>query len=144
MYSIVSYFHIAAVFVLFSSLIIELALLKKEMTKNDIKIITKADLFFGISAGVTVVLGLLRMYHFGKGVDYYLMNHLFIMKLSAFAIVGVLSIYPTITFLKARKIKEDKIQLENFKPIKLIILFEITILLIIPFLAVLVTNGLGI
>jgi putative membrane protein len=143
-YSIVSYFHVAAIFVLFSSLIVELTFLKKEMTKNDIRIIAKADLFFGIFAGVTVVFGLLRLFYFGKGIDYYLMNPLFIIKISAFILVGLLSIYPTITFIKTRKTKEDVIKLENFKIINLIILFEITILLIIPFLAVLVTNGLGI
>lgn len=143
LYSIVAYFHIAAIFVLFSSLIVELTFLKKEMDKDDLKKITKADLFFGIFAGLTVVLGLLRMFYFGKGVDYYLMNSLFTIKLSAFLIVGLLSIYPTVTFIKTRKVKSNVIHLQQYATIKRILMTELAILLFIPFLAVLVANGFG-
>ncbi len=55
------------------------------MTKTKLKVITKADLFFGIFAGITVISGLLRMFYFGKGVEYYLINSLFIIKLSILA-----------------------------------------------------------
>lgn len=110
------------------------------MTKNSIRLIIKADLLFGIFAGITVITGLLRMFYFGKGVDYYLINPLFIIKLSIFVLIGLLSVYPTITFLKIRKVKDEVINMTQFNTIKLIITVEIILLLLIPFLAILVTN----
>jgi len=129
---------------MFSSLFVEISFLKEKMTKDNIRIITKADLFFGIFAGITVITGLLRMFYFGKGVDYYLINPLFIIKLVIFVLVGLLSVYPTITFLETRKVKDEIININHFNSIKLIIIVEVILLILIPFLAVLVTNGFGI
>jgi putative membrane protein len=41
----------------------------------------------------------LRVLYFGKGTDYYLNNPVFYIKLSIFLVVGLLSIYPTISFI---------------------------------------------
>ncbi len=142
-YSVISYFHIVAVLGMFASLVVELTLLKKEMSRKNAAILIKADLSFGIFAILTAVFGLLRMFYFGKGVDYYLINPLFIIKLSAFILVGLLSIYPTVTFLKLRKNLEEKIFIKQYGKIKRIIFIEILMLLILPFLAVLVANGWG-
>ncbi len=129
---------------MFSSLVVELTVLKKEMNRKEAGKLVKADLLFGIFAGLTAIFGLLRMFYYGKGVDYYLINPLFIIKLSAFILVGLLSIYPTITFLKLRKTKREIINLKQHKIIKLLIITEIAMLLIIPLLAVLVANGIGV
>ncbi len=142
--SIIAYFHFIGILVMFSSLIVEISLLNGKITKDNIRLITKADLFFGIFAGITVITGLLRMFYFGKGVDYYLINPLFIIKLTIFILVGLLSVYPTITFLKSRKVKDKVIILTDLKRIKLIVAVEIIFLLLIPFLGVLVRNGYGI
>jgi len=143
-YSFISYFHILTILVMFSSLVVELTVLKKEMNRKEAGKLVKADLLFGIFAGLTAIFGLLRMFYYGKGVDYYLINPLFIIKLSAFILVGLLSIYPTITFLKLRKTKREIINLKQHKIIKLLIITEIAMLLIIPLLAVLVANGIGV
>ena len=143
-YSVVSYFHILAILLMFSSLVVELTVLKKEMTRKEAVTLVKADLFFGIFAGLTVVFGLLRMFYLGKGVDYYLMNPLFIIKLSVFILVGLLSVYPTVTFLKIRKSIEKKILINRYEKIKFIVVIEIIMLLILPLLAVLVANGFGV
>ena len=129
---------------MFSSLVVELTVLKKEMNRKEAGKLVKADLLFGIFAGLTAIFGLLRMFYYGKGVDYYLINPLFIIKLSAFILVGLLSIYPTITFLKLRKTKREIINLKQHKIMKLLIITEIAMLLIIPLLAVLVANGIGV
>jgi putative membrane protein len=56
---------------LFSSLIIEIIFLKQNnMTIQSNGKILKVDLFFGISAGVILISGLLRMFNLGKGVDF--------------------------------------------------------------------------
>jgi len=57
------------------------------------------DLAAGISAGVVLIVGAVRVMYFEKVADYYLHSAPFIAKLSLFVIIALLSIYPTITFL---------------------------------------------
>lgn len=143
-YSIVTYFHFISIFILFSTLIIEVNIIKKKMTNHNFRILKKADLFFGLFAILTISTGILRMYYFGKGVNYYLSNHLFLLKLLLFILVGLLSIYPTIQFLKLRKLKIEFIEFKHYKIILLLLRIELILLLIIPFFAVLVAKGIGI
>jgi len=143
LYSIISYLHIISIFVLFSALIVELSIIKKKMILDNLVLLRKADLFFGVFAGFTIITGLLRMYYFGKGDNYYLSNQIFIMKFLLFIIVGLLSIYPTVQFLKSRKLKSEFIELENFKTIKSLLIIELILLVLTPFLAVLVARGIG-
>ena len=60
------------------------------------------DLVLGIAAGALLVIGLLRVFFFEKGADYYFHSHAFLTKLSLFIILGLLSIIPTMQFLSWR------------------------------------------
>ncbi len=78
------------------------------LTRDDLTLATTrrildADRLFGIAAGVILVVGMLRIAFFEKGPAYYWHSAPFIAKLSLFVIVGLLSIYPTVEFLKWRK-----------------------------------------
>ncbi|CAN5206573.1 DUF2214 family protein [soil metagenome] len=61
------------------------------------------DAAYGIAAVGVLVIGALRVIYGAKGSDYYLSNHAFWAKLVAFAIVGLLSIVPTVTIARWRK-----------------------------------------
>ncbi len=141
LYSIGTYLHFISIFILFSVLVIELCIIKRKMTYSNFLILKKADLFFGVFAALTVITGLFRIYYFGKGKDYYLTNYIFILKFSLFILVGLLSIYPTLQFLKLGKLKVKFIELKQFKIIVFLLKIELILLLIIPFLAVLVAKG---
>jgi len=59
----------------------------------------------GVVASTTstvLVIGLLRVFYFEKGASYYFHSIPFIVKLSLFAVVGLVSIYPTMQFLSWR------------------------------------------
>lgn len=141
LYSIVTYLHFISIFILFSALIFELSIIKEKMTSHDFLTLRKADLFFGISAGFTIASGLFRMYYFGKGEEYYLSNPIFILKFSLFIVVGLLSIYPTLQFLKSRNLQIEFVALKYFRTIRFLLIIELILLLIIPFLAILVAKG---
>lgn len=98
-----AFLHHAAAFALVAALVIERVLTRDELTLNNARRILDADRLFGIAAGVVLVIGLLRVFFFEKGSAYYFHDAAFIAKLSLFAIVGLLSIYPTVEFLKWRK-----------------------------------------
>lgn len=141
LYSIVTYLHFILIVVLFSALMIELVILEKIMTNKKIALLKKADLIFGISSGLVILTGILRVYFFGKGVNYYVSNSLFILKISLFIIIGLLSIYPTITFIKSDKKGKEPQEINNFKLIRIILKVELILFLVIPLLAVFIANG---
>lgn len=87
---------------LVAALAIELVLIRGELTPSRARQILRADALFGIAAGVVLVVGLARVFYFEKGAAYYFHNAAFVDKLALFVLVGLLSIYPTLQFLRWR------------------------------------------
>jgi putative membrane protein len=62
-----------------------------------------ADNWWGLSAILLVVTGLLRAFAgYEKGTTYYLMNGFFILKMVLFAAIFLLEIWPMVTFIRWR------------------------------------------
>lgn len=95
---IFAYLHHLAAFALVSALVVEFVLIRQELTLGIARALRIADGIYGASAGLIVLVGSLRVIWYEKGVDYYLQSPAFWWKMSLFAIVGVLSIYPTVVF----------------------------------------------
>jgi putative membrane protein len=98
-----AFLHHLAAFALVAALAVELVLIRGELTLETARGIRRADLAFGIAAGVVLIVGLLRVFYFEKGSAYYFHSVPFLAKLSLFAIVGLVSIYPTVVFLSWAK-----------------------------------------
>ena len=98
-----AFLHHAAAFSLVAALVVEFVLVKPNITCGNARIVQNADIVFGIAAGVILIVGALRVIYFEKGPQYYLHNIAFHAKLGAFLVVGLLSIVPTIEFLRWRK-----------------------------------------
>ena len=60
----------------------------------------RIDLFFGIAAVVVIVTGIARVVFGLKGADFYLHNPIFWTKMGLFLLVGLLSIAPTVHYLR--------------------------------------------
>jgi putative membrane protein len=95
----VAFLHHVTAFSLVSALVAEVFLLERSPSTAQARRIQRVDLVYGISAGVLLIVGLLRVFFFEKGGLYYFANAFFIAKLSLFAMVGLMSIYPTVLFL---------------------------------------------
>ncbi len=102
MVSLFAFIHRVAAFALVAALAVEFVLMKGELNSQNARKLLFSDLVFGVSAGVVLVVGLLRVFYFEKGASYYFHSVPFIAKFSLFSIVGLLSIYPTVTFLSWR------------------------------------------
>jgi putative membrane protein len=98
-----AFLHHVAAFTLFGTLLIELALFERNLTFRLARKIQRADLAYGIAAGTVLVAGLLRVFYFEKGGAYYFHNVFFLLKLSLFVTIALLSLYPTILFLSWKK-----------------------------------------
>jgi len=137
------YLHFISIFAIVGSLTSEHILLRKTLTRAEIKRLAVIDAVFGIAASVLVIVGLtLWLGGFGKPSVYYTKNWVFHTKITLAVILGLLSIYPSVFFIRNRK--GDPQEIVDV-PSKLfwMIRFELLLLLIIPLLAGLMAHGVG-
>src|SRR5262249_28935879 len=87
---------------LVSALAIELVLIRQELTLAIARRLPVVDAVLGASAGFLLIVGLLRVFYFEKGADYYFHSHAFMTKFTVFIAVALLSIIPTVEFLSGR------------------------------------------
>lgn len=145
--SIIAYFHFLAAFGVVLSVTYEWITFSRSLTLLDANRIQKADLIYGVSAGFVLVFGYLRLFYFEKGSDFYFGNTFYHLKLYTFAVVGIISIYPTIRFWKWRKVTRSGsppvIEEKEFIIIRWILRMEVIGLLVMILAASLMAKGVG-
>ena len=100
--------HHLLIFALAGIIAYEFAVVRQTMTAADITRVGAVDLWYGILAGLILIVGFARAYYAAKGWEYYSHNHFFWAKIGTFALVGILSIWPTIQFIRWRgALKKD-------------------------------------
>jgi len=140
---VLRYIHFISIFAIVSSLVSEHLLLKKSLTRSEVGKIARIDAVYGMAALTLLIVGLtLWLGSFGKPSIFYSKNWIFHTKITLFLTVGILSIYPTIFFIKNRKGKQDEV-INIPKSIFWMLRFEILLLFIIPFFAGLMARGIG-
>jgi putative membrane protein len=106
-----------------------------------------ADMVFGISAGILIVVGLLRVFYFEKGATYYFHTWTFIAKLTLFVVIGLVSIIPTREFLSWRNaIKQGQapsVSAEKLRSLRSIVHLELVGVVAIILMAALMAKGIG-
>jgi putative membrane protein len=137
------YIHFISIFIIFSTLVSEHLLLKKELTRKELTQLARIDAVYGIAALTLLVAGLtLWLGSFGKPASFYTHNWIFHTKITLFVAVGLLSIHPTIFFIKNRKgIEEQKVKVPS--TVFICLRLELLLLVIIPMLAGLMAKGIG-
>src|SRR5262245_12346046 len=98
-----AFLHHVAAFLIVAVLTVELVLLKGELTLTSARSILRMDAAYGIAAVTILVVGFARVFYTEKSTGYYFHSGAFIAKIALFVIVGLLSIYPTMTFLGWRR-----------------------------------------
>ncbi|MBS0307628.1 MAG: DUF2214 family protein [Proteobacteria bacterium] len=105
--ALLAFLHHLAAFLMVAVLVLEWVTFRSEMTTLEARRIQIADMVYGICASVVLVVGALRVMYFEKGWQYYLGNHAFLTKMLLFLIAGLVSIYPTVRFIKWGKVMEN-------------------------------------
>jgi len=143
--SINTYAHLLFIITIFCCLVAESMLVKATLSFKEVKRLGKIDGLYGFAAIMVVATGMLNWLSLGKGDAYYNSNTFFILKFSLFVVVGLLSLYPTIVFLRTKKkyktTKPATIEFAAHKAVKKVIFIELAIMAIIPLLAELMANG---
>lgn len=147
MASLFAFLHHIAAFVLFAALVVEFVLIRDVLTLAGARKLLLADLVFGISAGILLVVGLTRVYFFEKGATYYFQTWTFTAKLSLFILVGLISIVPTREFLSWRTaIRQGQAPQPSpakMRSVRSIVHLELAGIVLIILMAALMAKGVG-
>ena len=147
MTSLFAFLHHIAAFTLFAALVVELILIREVLTVGTARRLQVVDMVFGISAGVLIVVGLLRVFYFEKGAYYYFHTWTFIAKLTLFLIVGLVSIVPTREFLSWRKaVKQGQapsVSPDKVRSLRSIMHWKLVGVVAIILMAALMAKGVG-
>lgn len=147
MNSLFAFLHHLAAFALVATLVVEFVLIKGELDARTARRLQLTDLLFGLSSGVVLLVGLLRVFHFEKGAAYYFHSAPFLAKLALFAAVGLLSIIPTREFLAWRKgLKQGHAPVlgpEKRRQLRAVMRWELVGVVLILLCAALMARGVG-
>jgi putative membrane protein len=145
--AIFAFLHHLFAFTLTACLIYEFIAYRKGMTVEEARRIQRVDLVYGISAGLLLVVGLLRVFFFEKGVNFYIHSPFFWVKMAAFVIVGLLSVDPTIRYIHwnqtLRENMVPEISYEVYKRTRVLLWLEMIGIVVILFAAAAMTRGIG-
>jgi putative membrane protein len=142
-----AFLHHAAAFLLVAVVMVELVLMRGEISLATARTLLRMDSVYGVSALVLLIVGFIRVFYMEKGADYYFHSGPFLAKLTLFIIVGLLSIVPTVKFLGWRKSvkggQAPPVDDATRSRIRMIIHTELTLLFLIMLCAALMARGIG-
>jgi putative membrane protein len=145
--ALMAFLHHVLAFTLTACLVYEFIAYRKNMSLAEIRRIQQADLAYGISAGLLLLVGLLRVFLFEKGVNFYLNNPFFWVKMAAFLLVGLLSIDPTIRFIRwnrtLRQNEVPEISEPEYKRTRTLLWLEMIGIAVILLAAPMMARGIG-
>ena len=144
---LVAFGHFVAFFALTAALVLQIALLKPSPDLETAKRIQRADRVYGLMAMLILVFGFLRVFNFEKGSDYYFDNTFFWIKIVLFVCVGLMSIRPTITYLRWGKEIEQGIaptfSESDSAKIRKLLHYQLMAIAVVVFCASMMAKGLG-
>ena len=142
-----AYLHYAAIFTLFSFLTVQAMLLRNPLDERNVRLLGRADVWAAGAAGATLVTGFLRAGLGAKGGEFYFNSWPIYVKIGLFLAVGLMSIKPTLAYIKWRKgYEQDRafvVPAAEHATMRKIVMAEVHIGALIPIFAVSMARGLG-
>lgn len=139
--------HFLCIFLLVGLAAGELILLKKALSSERVAQLQSVDRWLGIAAVLVIVTGLCLVFFGLKGSAYYAHNGIFWVKMGLFACIALISIVPTVSFLRwnKRRAADGSIVLEDneYRRLRGLLWIEIGLLVFIPLCAALMANGIS-
>lgn len=135
--------HFLAIFAVFGILAVEWALYVPAMDSDRLALLRKVDLAYLFAALAIIVTGLLRIATSDKGAAFYTHNPVFWTKMGLFAAVGLLSIVPTVHYLRLPKTGDVQIRAADHRRVRRYIAAQLLLFALIPFAATLMARGVG-
>jgi putative membrane protein len=145
--AILAYLHFTAIFLLFAFLTTQAMVMRNPLDERAIRLLGRVDIGYAISAIAVLVTGMLRLAFGAKGADFYMSSWPVYVKVGLFIAVGLLSIKPTLEFIKWRKALDAdpawKLAPEAQAAMRRLVMIELHLGALIPIFAVMMARGLG-
>ena len=144
---ILAILHHFLVFVLAGIIAAELVLVRPGLKQDTLALVGRIDGVYGLIAVLIIVVGAGRVYFGLKGWEYYITYWAFWAKMAAFALVGLLSIQPTIRFIRWRKAAAGDpafaVSDVDIRGVRAFLHAEATVFILIPTFAAIMARGIG-
>jgi len=145
--ALLAYLHFGSIFTMIWFLAKEWTLLKAGPERIDARRIALADLGYFIAAIAVVASGIARLAFGAKPWAFYAGNPVFHAKVGVFVLVGILSVWPTLAFLRWKKAipanAGHSVAEAEWRRVKRFVMAELHLIALIPLLAVLMARGIG-
>jgi putative membrane protein len=137
--------HYVAVFVMIGALMVQMYLLKLNTVADAVRSIARVDRIYGVAALLVFATGLLRVWHGGKGADYYWHNGAFHGVIGLFILAALVSIVPTLRFIRWRKaVDAGALPAEGeARKTRMLVHVELSLIFIVALLITMVAKGYG-
>jgi putative membrane protein len=145
--ALLAYAHILAILTMVVFLASEAALCRPDwLNAKVVERLATVDAVYGVAAVAVLLTGLARTYWGAKGMGWYWGNPLLHVKVTLFVVIGLISIKPTITFIRWRRNLRATGQLPDATQIRAtrrLVMVQAHILPLIPLAAVFLARGFG-
>lgn len=146
--AVLAYLHYTAIFVLFSFFTVQVVLMRGTTLELDrVVLLGRSDLWAAGGAVAALFTGMLRLGLGAKGAAFYTGAWPFYVKIALFVAVGLLSIRPTLAYIRWRRTMEKdpswRVPEAERRAIRRTLMIEVHLAALIPVFAVMMARGLG-
>jgi putative membrane protein len=145
--AILAYLHLLAILTMVVFISSEAALCRVQwLNAAVVERLAKVDLVYGIAAIMVLATGVARTVWGVKGTAWYWTNPLLHVKLTLFIVIGIVSIFPTMTYLRWRKALRAGGSLPSegeIKKTRKLVMVQAHLIALIPLVAVFLARGFG-
>lgn len=142
-----AYLHFFSILLLTGLLVAQFALCTGDLQPPQVQTLARIDILYLVAAVLVLATGLARLFIAPKGASFYFMNPVFYIKIALFLAVGLVSVMPTLQFIRwnrALKAGEGRVLRDaDIQTVRRYIGLELFLLACIPLAAVLMTRGIG-
>jgi len=144
---ILAILHHFLVFALAGIIAAELVLVRPGLKRDTLALVGRIDGLYGLIAMVIILVGAGRVLFGLKGWEYFVGYWAFWAKMAAFALVGLLSVPPTIRFIRWRKAAAADpafaVSDAEIRGVRFYLHAEVTVFIFIPTFAAIMARGVG-
>ena len=143
---LVAYLHYLAIVLIAGFLVAEMVVCRPSLDAEHVRLLPRLDVVFFGGALLALATGLLRLFYYAKGVGFYLPNPFFLGKMALYVTIAILSIKPTMSFLRWRRqlLQSGALpQPAEIAAARRLIHVEVALLALMPLMAVLMARGIG-
>jgi putative membrane protein len=145
--AVLAYLHFTAIFLLFAFLTVQAVLLRTPLDERGVRLLGRMDIWYFGSAAAALITGFLRAGAGAKGGDFYFGSWPIYVKIGLFLAVGIISVYPTLAFIRWRRAREHDpgwaVPAGEQARIRRLVMLEVHLAALIPVFAVIMARGLG-